>query len=175
MNEEYDHSQEEEEEETGRNKDSESPEDREMYEQIEKEMSAYLALPIYKKAEQIYTLTEAITGMLSGDAELFDLKEEMLYEAGMLQNKIGEIRCTETYNGRMENAVVLKMHASRLLQHVEFCELENFCDEDFLNTLEAEIEKFRLLFIEWVGKFEKEPDPDVNPEDEEEKDWGLFK
>jgi hypothetical protein len=175
MNEEsgYDDAQDEEFHKEGEN---ESPEDKEMYDQIEREMNAYLELPIYKKAENIYTLTEAIAGILSGDAELFDLKEEMIFEAGMLQNKIGEIHCTETYNGKMENAVVLKMHASRLLQHVEFCELENFCDSDFLNALEDEIEKFRLLFIEWVGKFEKEitPDPETDIDDEE-KDWGLFR
>lgn len=142
------------------------------WEEIEKQMNAYLDFPIYKKAEHINELAAAIADTLPEEAEaIFHLPEDIRHDAAMLEVKISEIHNGETYFSRMENAVMLKMHAGNLLKHLWLCDLEGFCDKDYIQTLTKEIDKFRILFKDWVKSFKADK---YEYESEETDDWGLF-
>jgi len=41
-------------------------------------------------------------------------------------------------------------------------------DKNYINVIREEIDKFRMLYIEWINTFEKDG-PDQIPDD-----WGLF-
>ncbi|MBC8155003.1 MAG: hypothetical protein H7Z72_19085, partial [Bacteroidetes bacterium] len=72
----------------------------------------------------------------------------------------------DLYTLRMENAVIVKIHARELLAQTSYCKAERLADPAYLLVLRDEIEAFRELFVEWINSFDKDNDvPD---------EWGLF-
>ena len=150
------------------NNDNENYKDNDEFgERIRKENGSYKELPIYKIAERITELCAAIGDSLSSESEMFNLKREMLASSDAIEARIIEINYEDSYNTKMESAVLLKLNADDLLEHISFCEDENFCDKDYLETLKAEIEKLRLYFIGWIKIFDKSKNSDG-------VEWGLF-
>ncbi|MNE77638.1 hypothetical protein D3C80_1739670 [compost metagenome] len=86
--------------------------------------------------------------------------------AFLLGAKISGAEGGDLYTLRMENAVIIKIHARELLTQTTLCRMEELAEDKYLQLLRDEINSFRLLFIEWVNNFDKSNDvPD---------DWGLF-
>jgi len=86
--------------------------------------------------------------------------------AYMLGPKIAGAEAADLYTLRMENAVLIKIHARELLTQTSFCKAEKLSKPEYLKLLRDEIENFRILFVEWVKSFDKENDI--------KDDWGLF-
>lgn len=123
-------------------------------------------LPILRKANELMELTQAIVETINKEEDVLMMHEQMLANAMMLAPKIVGAEGGDLYTLRMENAVIIKMHARELLAQTSYCKAEKLAQTAYLNVLREEIEQFRLLFVEWVNGFDKDNDaPD---------DWGLF-
>lgn len=114
-------------------------------------------LPIYKKAEEIFQLTDALIKTLPTDDEF--LQETtvrfMLEDAMIIPVKISGAEAVELYDLKMENAAIIRKAARELyvragsLQYEEKVEIK-----EYIELLRNEIQAFRLLFIDWVAEFD---------------------
>ncbi|MBZ0202679.1 MAG: hypothetical protein IT281_04820 [Ignavibacteria bacterium] len=123
-------------------------------------------MPIFICADNIRKLTASLIETINKEDDVLMMKEQMLLNACMLGVKIAGAEAGDFYTLRMENAVIIKIHARELLTQTSFCKLENLSKPEYLKLLRDEIEVFRKLFVEWVKSFDKSNDFKDN--------WGLF-
>lgn len=126
-------------------------------------------LPIYKKAEEIFQLTDALVKTLPTDDEF--LQETtvrfMLEDAMIIPVKISGAEAVELYDLKMENAAIIRKAARELYVRAGSLRYEEDIEnKEYTELLRQEIENFRLLFIDWVAKFD--------PWDYIIDRWGLF-
>ncbi len=133
----------------------------------EKERRKLEALPIYQKALEIYDLTKRITDTLDKEEDSNPYREMMLEDAMIVPAKIAGAEAMDDYILKMENAVVIKIHARSLLTQTSALRYLAALDEEYIQLLRNEIEEFRFLFKKWVGTF----DIDTTKEGD---GWGLF-
>ncbi|HAX49446.1 MAG: hypothetical protein IAE93_03820 [Ignavibacteria bacterium] len=135
-------------------------------EEIRKEHERLRQMPLYKSAVNIRKLTTSLAETIKEEEDSLMMKDQMLMNAYILAPKIAGAEAGDMYTLRMENAVLIKIHARDLLTQTSFCKAEKLSKPEYLKLLRDEIENFRILFVEWVRSFDKENDiPD---------DWGLF-
>lgn len=135
-------------------------------EDLKKEDEKARNLPVFKSAENIRKLTASLIATINDKDDALLMKQQMFLNACMLGAKIVGAEAGDIYTLRMENAVIIKIHARELLTQTSFCKLENLSKPEYLTLLRDEIENFRLLFIEWVKTFDRTNDA--------HDDWGLF-
>ena len=114
-------------------------------------------LLIYKKAEEIFQLTDALIKTLPADDEL--LQETtvrfMLEDAMIIQVKISGAEAVELYDLKMENAAIIRKAARELYVRAGSLQYEDKVEnKEYIELLRNEIEAFRLLFIDWVAEFD---------------------
>lgn len=135
-------------------------------EEIKKERKRVNEMPLYKSAVNIRKLTTSLAETIKEEDDALMMKDQMLLNAYILGPKIAGAEAGDLYTLRMENAVLIKIHARDLLTQTSFCKAENLSKPEYLKLLRDEIEVFRKLFVEWINTFDKDNDiPD---------DWGLF-
>ncbi len=132
------------------------------------EMNKLNALPLYQKAMEILDVTESIVDLLDKEEPMSEMHRQLMMEDAMIIGpKIAGAQAMDDYILKMENAVIIKIHVRSLLTHTASLKIEELVDVQYLQLLRNEIDAFRLLFLEWVARFEidttKEPDG-----------WGLF-
>lgn len=115
-------------------------------------------LPIYKKAQEIFKLTDALVKTLPTDDEF--LRETtirfILEDAMIIPAKISGAEAVELYDLKMENAAIIRKAARELYVRVGSLRFEeNVENKDYIELLRNEIEAFRLLFIDWVAGFDQ--------------------
>ena len=115
-------------------------------------------LPIYKKAEEIYQLTDALIKTFPTDNEF--LQETtlrfMLEDAMIILAKITSAEAVELYDLKMENAAIIRKAARELYVSVGSLQFEeNLENKEYIELLRNEVEAFRLLFIDWVASFDE--------------------
>ncbi|POY35205.1 hypothetical protein C3K47_16645 [Solitalea longa] len=123
-------------------------------------------LPVYKKAVEVAEITRAICGSIDPEKDLMEVSEQMLTNAYMLGAKIAAAEGGDLYTLRMENAVIIKIHARELMSQTTLCKMEELADEKYLQLLWEEIDSFRRLFVNWVTDFDRNNDI--------QDEWGLF-
>lgn len=138
----------------------------ELKREMEEEKNRVNNLPILKKAYEIYETTNAIVSTINEEEDVLEMRGQMLENAMIIPAKIRGAEGGGLYTLRMENAVIIKIHARELLTQTSFCKHENLSSNDYLDLLRSEIEEFRGLFVEWVNSFDKSDDIHDN--------WGLF-
>lgn len=156
------------------------PEDPELQREMEKEQQRLENLPVMVKALEIFDLVNALTqtfevAKMKPDFEVeegltADILEHykclMEEDAMMMNAKLRGAEATDLYTLRMENATVVKIHARNLLAHASGLKMYGYPNHAYLDMLREEINKFRLLFLDWIASFNKYNDiPDG---------WGLF-
>jgi hypothetical protein len=125
------------------------------------------SLPVYQKAMEIYDLTKRITDTLDKEEEANPYKEMMLEDAMIVPAKIAGAEAMDDYILKMENAVVIKIHARSLLAQTSALRYLAALDEEYIQLLRNEIEEFRSLFKKWVLTFESNTT-------KEGDGWGIF-
>ena len=124
--------------------------------------------PIFQKAEEIRELTQRIVDTMDkNDPEAEVQCSLMLEESIIIPAKIAGAEAVDDYILRMENAVIIKIHARSLLTRTSSLKYQELVDSAYLQLLRDEIEAFRRLFIKWVASFHL----DTTREDD---GWGLF-
>ena len=122
------------------------------------------AQALYNQGKQVYVCTKAFCESLTG--EMADITKSLIMQnALMICPKIAGAEAGDSYIIRMENASVIRTNCKELMVQVRFAELSDQCNKEYEKVVSNEMEKFRLLFIDWVSLFEK---------DEFEDEWGLY-
>lgn len=114
-------------------------------------------LPIYKKAEEIFQLTDALIKTLPTDDEFLQetTARFMLEDAMIIPVKISGAEAVELYDLKMENAAIIRKAARQLYVNAGSLRYEeNVENKEYIQLLRNEIEAFRLLFIDWVAGFD---------------------
>ncbi|UKJ08979.1 hypothetical protein [Solitalea lacus] len=131
-----------------------------------REQARIHSLPVFKKAVELAEITKAICDSIDPEKDQLEMRDAMLSNAYMLSAKVAGAEGGDLYTLRMENAVIIKIHARELLAQTSLCKIDELADEHYLQLLRDEINQFRMLFIEWVNGFDKSNDIRDN--------WGLF-
>lgn len=139
--------------------------------EFERERERVENMPIMQKAREIFEIVDSLMEVIDEDDEFVAPYRSMLFEdAGVIAAKISSAEASDLYSLRMENAVLIKIHARSLIAHTFGLEMMEFKEVRYLDVLRDTLEEFRVLFIEWVDSFEKEND---SPHKDE---WGnLFR
>lgn len=114
-------------------------------------------LLIYKKAEEIFQLTDALIKTLPADDELLQetTVRSMLEDAMIIPVKISGAEAVELYDLKMENAAIIRKAARELYVRAGSLQYEDKVEnKEYIELLRNEIEAFRLLFIDWVAEFD---------------------
>lgn len=134
----------------------------------EEERRKLEAKPIFQKAEEILELTQRIVDTLDKNSPHAEVHSSvMLEDAMIIPAKIAGAEAMDDYILKMENAVIIKVHARSLLTQTSSLKYLELVDPAYLQLLRDEIEAFRLLFRKWIASFEIDTT-------KEGDGWGLF-
>jgi hypothetical protein len=134
----------------------------------EEERRRLEATPIFQKAEEIRDLTQRIVETMDKNDPESEIQSSLMLEDSMIiPAKIAGAEAVDDYILKMENAVIIKIHARSLLTRTASLKYLELVAPAYLQLLRDEIEAFRLLFRKWVASFE------LNTTKEGDG-WGLF-
>ena len=140
--------------------------DMQAMQEIKEEDERIRNLPLMMKSKQILQLVDSLVETIPDDDMAEHCKRVMLEDALTMVTKIAGAESGDLYTLRMENAVFVKVAARNLLTQLSGLSLLGMIEHRYMELLKAEIEEFRLLFIDWMETFDKSKDIPDN--------WGLF-
>lgn len=124
--------------------------------------------PIFQKAEEIRELAQRIVETMDKNDPESEIQSSLMLEDSMIiPAKIAGAEAMDDFILKMENAVIIKIHARSLLTRTSSLKYLELVDPEYLQLLRDEIEAFRLLFKEWVATFHIDTT-------KEGDGWGLF-
>ncbi len=132
-------------------------------------------LPIYVKAEELHNLiTYIVETVKNTDFEGDEVSMNFIgahigcisKNSLIIPGAIAEAEYTNMYDLKMENAAVIRRAAHQLIVHVNGIQMKGFKDVEYLDLVRNAVEEFRVIFAEWVKKFD--------PWDYKLDRWGLF-
>jgi len=113
-------------------------------------------LPIYKKGWEIYEVVDQICQLIPDDNEpLAHVKSIMLEDAMMLTVKVAGAEAGQLYDIKMEAAAIIRKAAQNLMIQNHSLEMFGFEHVEYFQIVRNLLEEYRLLFINWVSKFDK--------------------
>jgi hypothetical protein len=124
-------------------------------------------LPIYKKGKEIYEVVHHICELIPDDNEhLQHVKGIILEDAMLLIVKVAGATGGQLYDIKMECAAIIRKAARELMIQNHSLEMFGFEHVEYFQIVRNLLEEYRLLFIDWVSKFD--------PWDYIIDRWGLF-
>lgn len=130
------------------------------------------AKALYLKWRDTFGLIYAFTEILTSDSEeppadTYEhfTKTMILENAMIIGPKLRGAMAVDLYILKMENAAIVRSNARQLSEQLQFADLSDYTEEDYVSVIEDSMDEFRELFKEWVMTFKK---------DDVEDDWGLF-
>lgn len=122
-------------------------------------------MPIFKKAMELLKLVEHIVKAVENsdinfkneiEADMIQHNIEYLYQnASIIPAKIAGAEAVDIYDLKMENASIIRKSARELITNARGIQMHDFKDIEYLDLLRNEVEKFRVLFAEWVKTFDQ--------------------
>ena len=113
-------------------------------------------LPIYKKGWEIYEVVDQICQLIPDDDEMLaHVKGIMLEDAMMLTVKVAGAEAGQLYDIKMEAAAIIRKAAQNLMIQNHSLEMFGFEHVEYFQIVRNLLEDYRLLFIDWVSKFDK--------------------
>jgi len=113
-------------------------------------------LPIFKKGQEIFDVVHSICELIPDDDEhLAHVKAIMYEDAMMLTIKVAGAEGGQLYDIKMEAATIIRKAAMDLWVQNHSLEMFGFEHVEYFDIVRKLIEEYRLLFIEWVAKFDK--------------------
>lgn len=129
-------------------------------------MEQWEKLPVFQKAMEIQKLVDYIVESV----EKTDINFKHEIEAEMIKNNISYMRENSLiipakiagasgedilYDIKMENAAIIRKAARELITDARGIQMHGFKDTEYLDLLRIEVDAFRILFAEWVKKFDQ--------------------
>jgi single-stranded DNA-specific DHH superfamily exonuclease len=139
-------------------------------------MDAYRKTPLFRKAEEIRQLAEAIVesapdrsekGADGYRATMLEMsKDEIRSNAYTISAKIAGAYGSDLYDLQMENACLIRRACRELVVALRGLEMAGHSEQAHFDLLRNAVEEFRPLFADWVATFK----------DSERlwDNWGLF-
>lgn len=133
--------------------------------------------PGFEMCKKLYNqwreVMSGINGLFSYAAETADVpeaflqsqKESILGDAYQVAVKVRSSAGLDLYVLKMENAAIIRKNAMFIHTQIGGMATMGLIEDDHARAVRSDIDKFRMLFIEWVNTFEK---------DEFEDEWGFF-
>jgi len=113
-------------------------------------------LPIFKKGQEIFDVVHSICELIPDDDEhLAHVKAIMYEDAMMLTIKVAGAEGGQLYDIKMEAATIIRKAAMDLWVQNHSLEMFGFEHVEYFDIVRKLIEEYRLLFIDWVLKFDK--------------------
>lgn len=113
-------------------------------------------LPIYKKGWEIYEVVRQICDLIPEDDEMLGhVKSIMLEDAMLLTVKVAGATAGQLYDIKMESATIIRKAALDLMIQNHSLEMFGFEYVEYFQIVRNLLEEYRLLFIEWVAKFDQ--------------------
>ena len=113
-------------------------------------------LPIYKKGWEIYEVVRQICDLIPEDNEMLGhVKSIMLEDAMLLTVKVAGATAGELYDIKMEAATIIRKAALDLMIQNHSLEMFGFEYVEYFQIVRDLLEEYRLLFIDWVAKFDR--------------------
>ena len=114
-------------------------------------------LPLYKKGLEIYRVVDQICQLIpyEDDNPLSHIKSIMLEDAMMLTVKIAGASAGQLYDIKMEAAAIIRKSAMNLMVQNHSLEMFGFEHVEYFQIVRKLLDEYRLLFIDWVSKFDK--------------------
>lgn len=113
-------------------------------------------LDIYKKGTEIYDLVSQICELIPDDDEhLSFIKGIILEDAMLLMVKVAGAEGGQLYDIKMECATIIRKAAMELMIQNHALEMFGFEHVSYYDMVRDLIEEYRILFIDWVSKFDK--------------------
>jgi len=123
--------------------------------------------PLLKKAQDILKIVHTLYE--TADEKDRERYLDSLYQSAiMLGPKIAGALGGGSWQLNMQNAALVRYHASYLLISNHGLETFTKTDPAYIKLLRSEVEEFRELFKEWVSTFKDLEDEGI------EDEWGLF-
>jgi len=130
-----------------------------------KEQDRIYKHPLMKKAKDVVDLTRALVGSL--DEARKELYGSIMMEDAMIMSaKFAGAEAIPDFVAKMENAMLMKIHAKSLNSMTYQLAMEETHAEEHLQLLRAAIEEYRKLFLEWIKGFD--------PAEKYDDGWGIF-
>lgn len=113
-------------------------------------------LPIYKKGKEIFEVVDHICQLIDDNDEyLSHVKGIMLEDAMLLTVKVAGAEGGGLYDIKMECAAIIRKAARELMIQNHSLEMFGFEHVEYFQIVRDLIEEYRLLFIDWVSKFDQ--------------------
>ncbi|MBN3584768.1 hypothetical protein JYB64_20420 [Algoriphagus aestuarii] len=134
-------------------------------ESFEEEQNRIYRHPLMVKAKEIVGLTHALVGSLDeARKELYG--GIMMEDATLMSSKFAGAEGIDDYVAKMENAMIMKVHAKNLRAMTFQLAVESTHAEEHLQLLRDAIEEYRKLFVKWIKGFDSSEKYDDG--------WGIF-
>ena len=113
-------------------------------------------LPIYQKGKEIFDMVNKIAALIpENDVYLNEVKACMLCDAALLSVKVAGAEAAGLYDLKMENAAIIRKAARDLMVQQHSLDMFGFEYVEYYQIVRDLIEEYRLLFIDWVARFDK--------------------
>jgi hypothetical protein len=113
-------------------------------------------LPIFRKGREIFDMVHKIEALIPEDNEyLMHVKSQMLCDAALLSVKVAGAEAAGLYDLKMENAAIIRKAARDLMVQNHSLDAFGFEYVEYYQMVRDLIEEYRLLFIDWVARFDK--------------------
>lgn len=127
-----------------------------MFDDDEEERINPRELPLFKKGQEIFDVVDQICQLIPEDNEhLMHVKGVMYEDARLLTVKIAGAEGGQLYDIKMEAAAIIRKAAMELMIQNHALEMFGFEHVEYFQMVRDLIEEYRLLFIDWVAKFDK--------------------
>ena len=113
-------------------------------------------LPIYKKGREIFDVVHHICELIPTDDELLNhVKGLILEDAMLLTVKVAGAKGGQFYDIKMGCAAIIRKAARELMIQNHSLEMFGFEHVEYFHIVRDLLEEYRLLFIDWVSKFDQ--------------------
>jgi hypothetical protein len=113
-------------------------------------------LAIYKKGKEILDVVLEIGALIPEDDEVLqEIKGWMFDDAMQLTVKIAGAEAGGLYDLKMEAAAIIRKAARDLIIQQHSLEAFGFRYVEYYKIIRELMEEYRLLFIDWVARFDK--------------------
>lgn len=113
-------------------------------------------MPLFLKGEEIVKIVEQMLELApEGNKHLTHTISWMRESAFLLCVKVAGAEGGDLYDIRMENATIIRKAARELLVNTQGLKMHGYQHTEYLDVLRDALEEYRLLFIEWVARFDQ--------------------
>jgi uncharacterized protein with ParB-like and HNH nuclease domain len=146
----------------------ENDEDNEWYDKEQERKKKMLKEhPLYKQSGEIMDLLETMRSVVE-EGSIKDLLDSLVADSRTIFVKLSSAIQMENFLISMQNASIIRDLGHRLRVANHSLSWEGDFDEKYVKVFREEMDRFLVLFREWVSTFD-ELERDV------EDEWGLFK